>query len=149
MACQGSSPIVTFEQDLPVVTFEVTEGGKPMRLYNYAPTLYVVHSDGTPVTSFGLEIISDGLLTFTEHQNEALSAMVPGTNYKAQIYLEAVQAAVEGEIGLYDIINPYWADYVPSLDHIPGWFSGEATHSQTILTSFTWVVREAFKLRGN
>lgn len=152
MACNRTNPIVTFEQDAPVFSFLVTEGGQPMRLNNFTPQLHVL-SQGGIAAEFALVSLNVGELSLTiggqslDEFYAQLDTLTHENGYKAQIYLQAVIPPVE-EIGLNDIIEPYWSDYIPPEAHIPGYFSGEVKQDQTIPTEIPWAIREAFKLRG-
>jgi hypothetical protein len=153
MACRRTSPIVTFEQDAPVFSFLVTEGGQPMRLNNFIPQLHVL-SQGKIVAEFELVSLNIGELTLRLGEGQTpgdflaqVAVLTPESGYKAQIFLKAV-IPPSNEIGLNDIIEPYWSDYIPPEDHVPGYFSGEIRQDQTIPTEIPWAVREAFKLRG-
>lgn len=157
MACQRPSPIITFERDVPNISFLVTEGGEPMRLFNYIPELHVLDQGGNRVAQFGMESLNIGELVLTELGQGDLEEfyaevfkLTTDSGYTAQIYLNALPFASE-EIGLNDIVDPYWNEYIPPMDpsHTPGWFSGETKQDQTIPTEIPWAVREAFKLRGS
>jgi len=152
MTCQRASSITSFEYDLPDVTFTVTADGEPFRFNNTRCTLHVVTPDGVHVAQFELGSPAPGTLNLEGSRSDAFYAefakLTPDISYRAQIYVEATPPGGEG-IGLYDIVSPYWTDYVPESNHIPGWFSGEPRVNQTIPTQIPWVVREAFKLRGN
>lgn len=155
MACQGSSSIVTFERDVPVVTFLVTSDGTPFRFYNYDPQLHIIDPGGNHIAQFSLIPLRDGVLAFDSSSDEGVAAfyeeiykLKQDVGYRAQIFLEATPVTWD-RIGLYDIIDPYWLDHVPALTDVPGWFSGELRQTQTVLTTFPWIIREAFKLRGN
>jgi hypothetical protein len=126
----------------------------PLRLNNFNPQLYVVDQSGAVITQFRLISLNTGELTLTLADGQSLEEfyveidkLTKISGYKAQIFLKAV-VPPSNEIGLNDIIEPYWSDYIPPEDHIPGYFSGEPKQDQTIPTEIPWAVREAFKLRG-
>jgi hypothetical protein len=154
MACNRTNPIVTFERDLPDFSFLVTSGGQPLRFNNLNPALYVVDQSGANVAQFGLEALSTGKLNLTLAEGQSLEEfyteiekLTKISGYRTQIFMKAVTPPTE-DIGLDDIIDPYWLNYIPPEAHTPGWFSGETRQDQTVPTEIPWNVREAFKLRG-
>lgn len=154
MTCRRTNPIVTFERDVPDVSFLVTSGGQPLRFNNLNPVLYVVDQSGAVVTQFGLESLNTGELSLTLAEGQSLEEfytevdkLTKVSGYRTQIFMKAVPPPTT-EIGLNDVIEPYWSDYIPPEDHVPGYFSGETRQDQTVPTEIPWNVREAFKLRG-
>jgi hypothetical protein len=150
----GPSTFVMFENDLPEGAFTVTVGGEPADLHNYAPELHLVDPDGAHWATLPLTQISLGVLGIDYGAIEDFGAIYQeisdlerAVGYTAQIFLQAV-AFAEDEIGLFDVVEPYWSEYIPSITHIPLWNSGELRVNQTVLTEFPWDVRESFRLRG-
>ncbi|MHC4301350.1 MAG: hypothetical protein ACYS7Y_29125 [Planctomycetota bacterium] len=148
-------PIVTFERDVPVLTFNVTQGGQPVRLLNYSPELHVLDPDGDHVLKFPMEIGGLGTLSVVFASDAAVAdlyedlfKLVEDNSYKAQIFLRSEIPLTEGELGLYDIIDPDWLDYVPPEDLVLAWASGVVYPNLTIPTEIPWQVRESIRLRG-
>lgn len=148
MACQRPSPIVWFEQDAPDVTFLVTSDGEPFRFNNTAPELHIITPDGTHVAQSDLGVFTAGVLTLRQSGLDELAELAQDISYSAQIFIKAIAPLGEG-VGLYDIVEPYWSDYIPPESHVPGYYSGEVRLDQTVPTQIPWDVREAFKLRGS
>lgn len=149
MGAQKICPTVLFDRDTPTATFNILLGGEPFRMLNYEPTLYVVDPEGTVVASALLEVGGVGELNLPLYCACALFDQLDAdVQYTAQIYLKTTNP-VGGDIGLLDIIDPYWLDYVPPVDHVPGWFSGEETRSRTVLTVLPWDTRESYRTRGD
>lgn len=153
MACQRPSPIVMFERDVPTATFLVTADGEPYRFVNQEPQLYIVDPEGAIVTYFNLNITAQGVLTLDASRDslaeayEEIFKLVPDISYSAQIFMQSIEPPSR-EIGLLDIVDPYWMDYVPPPGHVPGYWAGEVRSDQTVPTEFPWTVFEAYKLRG-
>jgi hypothetical protein len=154
MSCNRTSPVVFFEQDPPVATFLVLSDGEPLINFgNYAPELNVVDSGGSLHLRVELtDIGGSKLATVAEPDNlgtflDALAAMPLNVRYKAQIYLKYV-APVSTELGLYDIVDPYWMDYIPPEELVLGFYSGEVKFDQTIPVEIPWDLRESYRLRG-
>jgi hypothetical protein len=155
MACTRTSPVVVFEQDPPIVTFLVLIDEEPFHnFFNYAPELHVVDSGGDCHLMMRLESLGDSkLATVSEPDGDlvafyaALAAMPLNVRYKAQIYLNYIEP-ISNELGLYDIVDPYWMDYIPPVDLVPGFYSGEEKFDLTIPVEIPWDLRESYRLRG-
>lgn len=155
MACQRLSPIIMFELDVPYATFTVSSNGELLDMTNYDPEIHVLDAQGTHQLFLPLQYLGEGRLALQlANENgvgeayEGLAQLQPDISYTAQIFLRA-KAVVSTEIGLLDIVSPYWDDYVPPEAHVPGWYSGTPRADQTILSEFPWIVRESFRTRGN
>ena len=154
MPCKHrTEPIVTFEQDVPVAEFTVYKGGAPYVLLNYDPELHVVTPDFKQQMVFGLTDLGQGRLALEVPNDQTpeefyaeLAELLVDVSYKAQIYLKPGIPPSE-DIGLLDVVSPYWEAYIPPEGHVPGWFSGQPAAAQTIPVEFNFDVRESFRLR--
>jgi hypothetical protein len=154
MSCNRTSPVVLFKQDPPVATFLVLSDGEPLHNFtNYVPELNVLDSGGSRWLKVALEDVGESKLATADgfgninDFHEALDAMPLNVRYKAQIYLRYVEP-VSTELGLYDIVDPYWMDYIPPVDLVPGYYSGEVKVDLTIPVEIPWDLRESYRLRG-
>jgi hypothetical protein len=149
MAENKSCPAILFEGDTPVASFNLTEGGAPFSTTNYEATLLIVDPAGEVIASQVLESTGIGILAFPYLcLCEGFSLLEQDIQYSGQIFLRALNP--EGDdIGLLDIVDPYWMDYVPLMSHIPLWESGVETRDRTVLTEIPWRMMESFRNRGS
>jgi hypothetical protein len=151
------SEVVFFEHDSPQATFVVNENGVPFDLTNFNASLIVADPSGEVIMTFPLVQTGDGVLSLnykiSNYDDDPIYAFKPDICYKGQIYLEAVDSSQAG-IGLYDIIDPFFSDYVydshddpsnPNI-HIVGWFGGEQVYSRTTITDIPIHWRQGLRI---
>ena len=154
MGCGGKpSPVVMFDRDSPVAVFTLYQGEVLFNAYNFLPRLFVIAPDEEVAAVLPLEVLSDGrLATYIPSKDEdpdyldRLDALEPDVSYSSQIFLQAV-AGVAEELGLYDVIDPYWLDHIPEPEHVMLWTTGVQRVDQTVLTNFPFDVRNSYRLR--
>lgn len=152
MNCSLYQPVVFFEHDTLVASFVLSENGEPFDLNNYRATFYVVIPSNSIVMSFPMTQTGAGILSLnyvvSDLENDPSFQFETDVCYRGQIYLEALTIEEGVGLGLYDIVDPDWMDYIPPADHICGWFSGVQRKSRTALTDIPVDFRQSFRLLG-